>query len=861
MKRITLGVVAHVDSGKTTLSEAMLYLSGAIRSLGRVDNGDTSLDTESIEKQRGITVFSKTASLVFGDTEITLIDTPGHVDFSAETERVFSVLDAAILVINASEGVQSHTQTLWHLLQRYGVPVFIFVNKMDLPNSGPDGLCGQMQKMLSSSCVNALALSDFEETAMHSEALMEKYLSEGYLSDKDITDAIMQRKIFPCMFGTALKNQGVREFIDCITKYTPERIYPEEFGAKIFKITHTENAGLICHAKITGGVLNVKDKLILTDENGIETEEKIERIAVYNGTKTVFANCAEAGKVCAIYGLSNVKIGDGLGFEKSALSPALCPVLSYTVTLSGIPDSAVVLSKMRILEAEDPSMRVSYDEHKGEVSLLLMGEIQLEVLKTVIRERFGCEAYFSEGSIVYRETIANTVEGIGHFEPLRHYAEVHVIMEPGENGSGLTFESDCDEKDLSRKEQRLILSHLEEKVHRGVLTRSPITDMKITLVTGRTHRKHTEGGDLRQATYRAVRQGLMKADCVLLEPWYDFVLRVPTSNVGRAMSDVQKMGGEFTSPDLDGEFSVISGSCPVSEMRSYPLTLSDYTHGKGVLQCSAGKYLPCHNADEIIAQRGYDPESDTFNSPDSVFCEGGAGFIVKWDEVEDYMHVESVLKVGRDTFEERREMRERAERYCKSEATDKELLSIFEMTYGKIKPRDTGNVKYNPSVNKKRESSVQKPKQKPTPIPNGPEYLLVDGYNIIFAWDELKKMASESLDSARELLIHRLCNYQGFSGYEIILVFDAYKVKKNPGSIEKHRNISVVYTKEAETADTYIERVSHELSKNHRVRVATSDGPEQMIILGSGALRVPAAAFHKELMDAESSIHEIISLN
>ncbi len=859
MKRITVGVIAHVDSGKTTLSEAMLYLSGAIRNLGRVDNRDTSLDTTSIEKQRGITVFSKTASIVFDDTEITLIDTPGHVDFSAETERVFSVLDAAILVISASEGVQSHTQTLWHLLSRYCVPVFIFVNKMDLPNSGKDGLLGQMKKMLSDDCTDAQALSDYEETAMHSNDLMEKYLENGVLLDEDITNAIMQRKIFPCCFGAALKTQGVREFIDCLTKYTAEKTYPEEFGARVYKLSHADGGGLICHIKITGGVLNIKDKLQVFDEDGNEFEEKIERIAVYNGTKTAFANCAEAGQVCEVYGLSHVKSGDGLGFEKNALSPALCPVLSYTVKLDGIPDSAVVLSKMRILEEEDPSLRVSYDEHRGEVSVLLMGEIQLEVLKTLIKERFGVDAHFGEGSIVYRETIANTVEGIGHFEPLRHYAEVHVILEPGENGSGLVFEADCDEKDLSRKEQRLILSHLEEKVHRGVLTRSPITDMKITLVTGKTHRKHTEGGDLRQATYRAVRQGLMKADSILLEPWYDFVLRVPTANVGRAMTDIQKMGGEFKNPDLEGEFSIISGSCPVSEMRSYPLTLADYTHGKGVLQCSAGKYLPCHNTEFVMESRGYDPESDTYNSPDSVFCANGAGFIVKWDEVEDYMHVESVLKVGKDTLEERREMRERAERYCKSETTDKELLSIFEMTYGKIKPRDTGKVKYNPSVGKKRESSAAKPKQKPSPIPEGPEYLLVDGYNIIFAWDELKKAASESLDSARELLIHRLCNYQGFSGYEIILVFDAYKVKKNPGSVEKHRNISVVYTKEAETADTYIERVSHELSKKHRVRVATSDGPEQMIILGSGALRVPAAAFHKELQDAESAIHSFLS--
>lgn len=858
MKRITIGVVAHVDSGKTTLSEAMLYLSGAIRSLGRVDNKNTSLDTNSIEKSRGITIFSKTASFLYNETEITLIDTPGHVDFSAETERVFSVLDAAILIISASEGIQSHTQTLWHLLSRYNIPTLIFINKMDLANPGKDGIMAQTKKMLSDSCIDSDKTVDHEELAMCNSVLMNSFLENGTLCQQEISHSFMQRGFFPCFFGVALKTEGVKNLLDGLCRYCVTQINNTEFGARVFKISHDENAATLCHVKITGGQLSVKDKLILFDEDENEFEEKIERISVFSGTKQVFCQTVQSGQICILYGLSHVKSGDGLGFEKASLPPCLCPVLSYRVTLDNIPDSHIVLSKLRVLEKEDPSLRVTYDEQRGEVLLLLMGEIQLEVLKTLIRERFGVEAHFDQGSIVYRETIADTVEGIGHFEPLRHYAEVHVLLEPLENGAGLVFEADCDEKDLSRKEQRLVLTHLEEKVHKGVLTRSPITDMKITLVTGKTHRKHTKGGDLRQSTYRAVRQGLMKAQSILLEPWYDFTLRVPTSNVGKAMTDIQNMGGEFTSPLLDGEFSIIKGSCPVSKMRTYPITLSDYTHGKGVLSCSAGKYLPCHNTQDVIAKFAYDPENDAGNSPDSVFCANGDGFVVKWNQVEDFMHVESVLRVSRDTLEERRKMRERAERFCKSQTTDKELLEIFEMTYGKIKPREIPKVKLNPSAKSVPEKS------KPSRITSSPdvelfEYLLIDGYNIIFAWDELKKVASESLDSARAQLIHRLCNYQGFSGCEIILVFDAYKVKKNPGHVEKHRNISVVYTKEAETADTYIERVSHELSKKHRVRVATSDGPEQMIILGAGALRVPAAAFHKELQDAEQSIYDYIS--
>lgn len=853
MKRLTIGILAHVDAGKTTLSEALLFTSGNIRKLGRVDKRDAFLDTYALERERGITIFSKQAILETPDSIITLIDTPGHADFSPEAERTLQILDAAILVISASDGVQSHAETMWKLLSKHNIPTFIFVNKTDLPNSGKDVLEADIRRKLSDACMNAEHFGDTEELSMCSEALMEKYLGGEAITDEDISDAIMARKLVPVYFGSALKTDGVPELLLSIEKYTKEPDRPSEFGARVFKITHTDKGERLTHMKITGGCLNVKEKLVIGD-----SEEKCEQIRIYSGNKYDTVNSAAAGTVCQITGITALKCGDCLGFEKDSTSPLLEPVLSYKIMLPVGVDAFTVISKFRTLEEEEPSLKINFDERLKEIHVLVMGEVQLEVLKYQIKERFGLDVEFGHGNIIYRETITDTVEGVGHYEPLRHYSEVHLILEPSERGSGLTFESDCSENEFARNWQRLVMTHLHEKTHKGVLTGSPITDMKISLVAGRAHKKHTVGGDFREATYRAVRQGLMQAESVLLEPWYAFEIKVPEENIGKAMSDIQRMGGSFSAPEIEDGISVLKGTAPVSEIRSYSLDIVSYTHGKGSITLSFHGYEPCHNTEEVIAELGYDPEADVYNSPDSVFCEGGAGFAVKWYDVPSYMHLESVLLAAEAPDPEERTVADRARDYMKRVATDKELMAIFERTYGKIKQRESGEVIYNPSV-----KSVMKErptvKLRPAPVFDGKEYLLVDGYNIIFAWDELKKDARESLDFARNNLIHRLCNYQGYAGVEIILVFDAYKVKKNPGSVEKHRNISVVYTKEAETADTYIERVSHELSKKHRVRVATSDGAEQMIILGGGALRIPAAAFHKEIRDAENAINDIIN--
>ncbi len=853
MKKLTIGILAHVDAGKTTLSEALLYTSGNIRKLGRVDKRDAFLDTYSLERERGITIFSKQAVLNTADTSITLIDTPGHADFSPEAERTLQILDGAILVISASDGVQSHAETIWKLLTKHQIPTFIFVNKTDLPNAGDGVLEADLRRKLSDSCMSAENLTDGEELSMCSEQLMEKYLSGEALTDDDISSAVMSRKLFPIFFGSALKTTGVTELLLSIEKYIREPKRPDTFGARVFKVTHTDKGERLVHMKITGGKLTAKEKI-----NKDGWEEKCEQIRIYSGNKYDSVSEVTAGTVCAVTGLTKLMCGDTLGFEDEGDSPLLEPVLSYKVILPDSKDPFTVISQFRTLEEEEPTLKINFDERKKEIHVLVMGEIHLEVLKYQIKERFGLDVDFGHGNIVYRETISDTVEGVGHYEPLRHYSEVHLILEPAERGSGLAFESDCSENDFARNWQRLVLTHLHEKTHKGVLAGFPITDMKITLVAGKAHKKHTVGGDFREATYRAVRQGLMQAESVLLEPYYSFEIRVPEENIGRVMSDIQRMGGSFTSPELEDGISILKGSAPVSETRSYSLELASFTHGKGSITLSLKGYEPCHNTEEVLSQIGYDAEADVYNSPDSVFCEGGAGFSVKWYDVPSYMHIESVLASAQTPDSEERTVSERAKDYMKRVATDKELMEIFERTYGKIKPRESGEVIYNPSV-----KSVMKErptvKLRPAPVFDGKEYLLVDGYNIIFAWDELKKDARESLDFARNNLIHRLCNYQGYAGIEIILVFDAYKVKKNPGSVEKHRNISVVYTKEAETADTYIERVSNELSKKHRVRVATSDGAEQMIILGGGALRVPAAAFHKELKDAESAISEIIS--
>ncbi len=855
MKKLTLGILAHVDSGKTTLSEALLYTTGNIRKFGRVDHADTFLDTHELERARGITIFSKQAMLRGENFEFTLLDTPGHVDFSSETERTLCVLDAAILIISGTDGVQSHTETLWRLLSKHSIPTFIFVNKMDVPSADRETLMKGIKKRLSSSCIEWDRLSDFEEVSMCDESLMEKYFESGELSERDISQAISSAKLFPCYFGSALKNQGADTLLSGIEKYMIEPKRNEAFGARIYKISRDENGKRLVHMKITGGNLCVRDSLSGVTSSGEEWNEKIDGIRIYSGAKFDSVTEAPAGTVCAVTGLSKAAAGDVLGFEKEVFVPVLEPVFNYRVILPEKTDPVTAFAKLRILEEEEPTLRLSFDRRLSEIKLLLMGQIQLEIIKNLIFSRLGMEVSFDAGSVVYRETIADVVEGVGHYEPLRHYAEVHLILEPAERGSGLSFCSDCSTDELLRSWQRLILTHLEEKTHVGVLTGSPITDVKITLVAGRAHKKHTEGGDFREATYRAVRHGLRRAKSVLLEPFYNYEITVPDGLVGRVMTDMQRFGASMNSPETDGEMSTVTGFAPVSKIQHYGLELADFSHGKGRILCTLRGYEECADAESVISSLNYDPDSDLENSCDSVFCANGAGFLVKWDEVEKYMHLESVLSRDNDAKELQLEIKRRAENYLANVASDNELMAIFERTYGPIRKRDSGKVRHEAP-----KSNIEKPKvQKSKPqIFDGEEYLLVDGYNIIFAWDELKKQASQSLDLARNTLINRLCNYQGFCGTKIILVFDAYRVKKNPGSIEEFRNISVVYTKEAETADSYIQKVSHELSKKHRVRVATSDAAEQMIILGSGALRVPAAAFHKEVKDAESAIRQII---
>lgn len=842
MKRITIGMTAHVDAGKTTLSEAILYQSGEIRSLGRVDKGNTFLDTFEIEKKRGITIFSKQAVAHFGNGEYTLLDTPGHVDFSAETERALSVLDCAVLVISGTDGVQNHTETLWRLLSRYRIPVFIFINKMDISHLERQSLLNELKARLDGSCVDMDPRRDpdelFDELALCGEDMMDSFLENGTVPHEQIQSAVAERRLFPCYFGAALKQQGVSELMEGIDRYLPEPKRPDEFGAKVFKITEDEQGNRLTHLKITGGSLKVKTAL--------ESGEKVNQLRIYSGTKYTTVPEVFAGTVCAAAGLAETNAGDGLGFEKNSVRPALDPVLSYKVILP--PDISVntALIQLRKLEDEDPQLHISLNEKLNEIHLRLMGEIQLEVLKNVISERFGYSVEFGRGSIAYKETISGITEGVGHYEPLRHYAEVHLILSEGEPNSGLRFETNCREEILDKNWQRLILTHLEEKTHIGVLTGSPITDMKITLASGRAHLKHTEGGDFRQATYRAVRQGLRSAQSVLLEPWYDFTLEIPKECAGRALNDLQNMSAEFSSPEITEENAVIKGSAPVSEIMDYQSEITGYSRGKGRLFCEYKGYFPCHNSDEVISQIAYDCDGDIDNSADSIFCSHGAGFNVKWNEVPQYMHLESALKPKK----EEETVRERRPSYSGKPVDDKELMEIFERTYGKIDR--------NPRYAMKTEKAVSQKQQKASPMPTGPEYLLVDGYNIIFAWDELKKIAADNLDLARSMLINALANYCGYKQNNIILVFDAYKLKGNTGSVEDASGISVVYTKEAETADMFIEKTTHQLAKNCRVRVATSDGAEQMIILGSGAFRMSAAELYEEIKLAEKAIRNMV---
>lgn len=873
-KQITMGILAHVDAGKTTLSEGILYTCKAIRKLGRVDHQDAFLDTNTLERNRGITIFSKQAECTLGEFGITLLDTPGHVDFSAEMERTLQVLDYGILVISGADGVQGHTETLWRLLSRYQIPVFLFINKMDQPGTDRETLLVELKEKLDTNCVDFSAdqtSEDWkEQVAVCDEQVMEAYLEGKEISRVQIQKMIRERKLFPCYFGSALKLTGVKEFLEDLKLRIRESSYPESFGAKIYKITRDSQGERLSHMKITGGALKVKSVL----SNGKPGEsgegiwqEKVNQIRIYSGEKYTMVSKVKAGTVCAVTGLTATYPGQGLGSEQASDMPVLEPVLSYRI---GLPEEVNVhqaLLQLRQLEEEEPLLHIVWNGTLGEIYAQVMGEVQIEILKSLIKERFGMAVTFDEGNIVYKETILEPVEGVGHFEPLRHYAEVHLLLEPGETGSGLIFAADCSEDVLDRNWQRLILTHLEEREHKGVLIGAPITDMKITLLTGRAHIKHTEGGDFRQATYRAVRQGLRKAKSQLLEPYYEFRLEVPSEQVGRSMTDIQKMLGEFDPPKTEGEMTVLTGSAPVVTMRDYQKEVISYTSGRGRLSCTLKGYYPCHNQEEVVEAVGYDPEADLENPTGSVFCAHGAGFVVNWDQVEDYMHVESGWNApaGQETKPEKpvtaKNWKEENEKYL---ATEKELEEIFERTYGPIRklgeePPAGRSVKgWKKSRRDPLEGygkSTSDYKQKKTPD-GEKEYLLVDGYNIIFAWEDLKELAAVNIDGARERLMDILCNYQGFKKSTLILVFDAYKVKGNPGSVETYHNIHVVYTKEAETADQYIEKTVHEIGRKYRVTVATSDQLEQVIILGQGGQRMSARELLEDVIEVSHQIRE-----
>lgn len=896
-KHINLGLLAHVDAGKTTLAEALLYTCGQIRNLGRVDHKDAFLDNFSIERERGITVFSKQAHIEWKGQTLTLLDTPGHVDFGAEMERTLQVLDLAVLVVSGTDGVQGHTETLWRLLKRYEIPTFIFVNKMDREGTDRDELLRDMQNCLDSGCVDfsilkaecaaytddaaktnsgsKFSLEILENIATCDEWAMEKYLEAGELSDDDIISLIADRKLFPCFFGSALKLKGVDALLDGIIRFAPRPEYGDKFGARVFKITRDEEGNRLTHMKVTGGMLKAKQMIsnamsAKSDED--VWEEKADQIRIYNGARFCAADEVYAGEICAVKGLKRTFAGQGLGEEDADILPSLEPVLVYSVILPEECDPAVMIMKLRVLEEEIPELHLVWNEKLKEIHVQVMGEVQTEILKSLIKERFDVDVSFGEGSIVYKETIAAPVEGIGHFEPLRHYAEVHLLMEPGERGSGLQFASLVSDDELDKNWQRLVLTHLEEKAHTGVLTGSQITDMRIVLVAGRAHEKHTEGGDFRQATYRAVRQGLMKAKNVLLEPVFSFSLELPTEYVGHAMSDIKRMYGDFDSPVTEGDKTFLTGTAPVSTIRDYQREVNTYTRGRGRLGLALKGYEPCHNAKEVIERIGYDPESDTANPAYSVFCSHGAGCAVEWNMVDYYAHVESRLKpedfkgmyddadaMSREAFENA------AVRYddiapdraagsrhkgTSGYITQEEIEEIFARTYGKKKEDGNRFRRYHKSQPVRRDfGGGSTGEYKPRLADKKEDYLLVDGYNIIFAWDELRELSKVNIDSARDKLIDIMCNYQGFIGAALILVFDAYKVKGNPGSVVKHNNIYVVYTKEAETADQYIEKTVHDIGHRYNVTVATSDRLEQMIIWGEGAMRMSAGGL-KEAVDA-----------
>ena len=846
-KRLCVGLLAHVDAGKTTLSEAMLYRAGVIRTFGRVDHGDTFLDTDAQERSRGITIFSKQAVLPLPGCTLTLLDTPGHVDFSAEMERTLQVLDCAVLIISGPAGIQSHTVTLWRLLRRYQVPVILFFNKMDVQTADRDALLAAVRSELDEGCIDFSQPQAqlFEELSLSDEALMEGYLASGTLSDAQIASLVSRRRVFPCLFGSALRQTGVDALLDTLRRYVDEPARGADFGAHVFKIARDEKGARLTFLKVTGGMLTVKQTL-----SGEGWEEKANQLRLYSGSKFTLLQQAPAGTVCAVTGLSKTMPGDIFGRETAAQAPALQPVLEYRLLLDDGTDAALAYGKLRALEEEEPSLHLVWNALLREIRVQLMGPVQMEILQKLIETRFGLRVSFDAGNIVYLETIAAPVEGVGHYEPLRHYAEVHLLMEPAEPGSGLQFDTMCPTDTLALHWQRLILAHLAEKAHRGVLTGAPVTDIRFTLVSGRAHLKHTEGGDFRQATYRAVRQGLMKAQSVLLEPWYAFRMELPAPGVGRAITDIQRMQGEYDPPETDGDQAVLRGSAPVRLLREYQTELTAYTRGQGRIQLRVSGYRPCREQEQIVRAIGYDPARDLENPASSVFCAHGAGYEVKWQDVDAAAHL-PLLRLGGPAQQE-------PQRIVKSVAPggapelEKELLAIFERTYGAIRRRDV-----LPQMMLRSEDKCEFLQS----LGPADDFLLVDGYNILFAWDELKELSRTSLDTARHVLMNLLCNYQGYRGCTLILVFDAYKVPQGLGSVEKYHNIHIVYTRQAETADQYIERLSFELRGRRRVRVATSDNLEQLIILGHGAERISAQRFHDEVYAAQAEIERILTQN
>ena len=856
MKRLVIGILAHVDAGKTTLSEALLYRAGTLRKLGRVDHRDAFLDTDALERSRGITIFSKQAVLPLGDGEATLLDTPGHVDFSAEAERALGVMDCAILVVSGTDGVQSHTETLWRLLERHGVPVFIFVNKMDLPGADRALRLAELQRRLGSGCVDMLGEDSLEELALCSEALLETVTEGRAPTDTQIGEAVSRRALFPCYFGAALKLEGVDTLLDALDRYAAPPPARGDFGARIFKITRAEDGQRLTWLKVTGGTLRVKGEIASRPDARRPWRGKADQLRLYSGAKFRLLDTAPAGTVCAVTGLGESYPGEGLGFEPDAPAPSLEPVLRYRVLLPPGSDAHTALRQLRELEQEDPQLHVVWDERLGAAFVQLMGEVQLEILRDILKRRFGLDAAFDEGGILYKETITARAEGVGHFEPLRHYAEVHLLLEPGSPGSGVQLDADCREEDLAPNWQKLILTHLGEKSHRGVLTGAPLTDVKITLRSGRAHPKHTEGGDFRQATYRAVRQGLRMAAaqgaCVLLEPWYDFTLRLPQEAVGRALADMPRLSAEFSPPETEGDTAVLTGRAPVAELRGYAREVAAYTGGRGQLQCLPGGYAPCHDAARVIAEADYNPDADTENTADSVFCSHGAGVLVPWDQVPRRMHLESIF--AREQRAAQKAPEARAAAYRNVLASDKELMAIFERTYGPVRrdPVRAMRTAKGPEGTQGRRAPARA-------VPQGPEHLLVDGYNVIFAWEELKALAEGDLETARRRLMDILCNYAGYRQIVPILVFDAYKIKGAEREVEQYHNLYVVYTKEAETADMYIEKTTHDLAKKYRTRVVTSDTTEQLIILGAGAERVSSQAFEGEVRAVEAEIRQYLS--